>query len=67
MFCLRFFAGPIVHKINPIGLLLVSSCLGAMGLYLLGQPFTGQATMWLAAVTVYGIGKTFLLAERCWA
>ena len=59
MFCLRFFAGPIVHRINPIGLLLVSSCLGATGLYLLGQPFTGQAAIWIAAVTVYGIGKTF--------
>jgi Major Facilitator Superfamily len=59
MFCLRFFAGPIVHKINPIGLLFVSACLGATGLYLLGQPFTGTAAMWLAAVTVYGIGKTF--------
>jgi MFS family permease len=59
MFCLRFFAGPIVHKINPIGLLLVSACLGATGLYLLGQPFTGTAAAWLAAVTVYGIGKTF--------
>ena len=36
MFILRFFAGPIVHKINPLGLLCVAACCGATGLYLLG-------------------------------
>jgi MFS family permease len=59
MFCLRFFAGPIVHKINPIGLLFGSACLGCLGLYLLGQPFTNSVWPWVAAVSVYGIGKTF--------
>ncbi len=59
MFTLRFFAGPIVHKINPIGLLFGSACLGAAGLYLLGQDFTNSVWPWVAAVTVYGIGKTF--------
>ncbi|HVK16479.1 MAG TPA: MFS transporter [Fimbriiglobus sp.] len=59
MFTLRFFAGPIVHKINPIGLLFVSAVLGTLGLWLLGQPFTNGMWPWLAAVTVYGIGKTF--------
>ena len=29
MFVLRFFAGPIVHKVNPIGLLFGSSIIGA--------------------------------------
>ena len=59
MFTLRFFAGPIVHKINPIGLLFVSACLGTVGLYLLGQNFTDSVWPWVGAVTVYGIGKTF--------
>ena len=59
MFTLRFFAGPIVHKINPIGLLFVSALLGTVGLYLLGQDFTNSVWPWVAAVTVYGIGKTF--------
>jgi hypothetical protein len=59
MFTLRFFAGPIVHKINPIGLLFGSACLGATGLWLLGQDFTNSVWPWIAAVTVYGIGKTF--------
>ncbi len=59
MFTLRFFAGPIVHRINPVGLLFVSACLGTLGLWLLGQPFTDSVWPWVAAVTVYGIGKTF--------
>jgi MFS family permease len=59
MFTLRFFAGPIVHRINPVGLLFVSACLGTLGLYLLGQPFTDSVWPWMAAVTIYGLGKTF--------
>jgi MFS family permease len=59
MFTLRFFAGPIVHKINPIGLLFISACLGTAGLWMLGQDFTNSMWPWIAAVTVYGIGKTF--------
>jgi MFS family permease len=59
MFTLRFFAGPIVHKINPIGLLLISAILGTIGLAMLGMPFTDTVWPWVAAVTIYGIGKTF--------
>jgi MFS family permease len=59
MFTLRFFAGPIVHRINPVGLLFASAVLGTAGLYLLGMPFTDSVWPWVAAVTVYGIGKTF--------
>lgn len=59
MFTLRFFAGPIVHRINPVGLLFVSALLGTAGLYLLGMPATNSVWPWVAAVTVYGIGKTF--------
>jgi MFS family permease len=59
MFTLRFFAGPIVHQISPVGLLFASAVLGAAGLWLLGMPATNTAWLWLGAVTVYGIGKTF--------
>jgi MFS family permease len=59
MFTLRFFAGPIVEKINPIGLLFASACLGTLGLYLLGNPAVDTVWPWIAAVTIYGIGKTF--------
>jgi MFS family permease len=59
MFTLRFFAGPIVHKISPIGLLLASAILGTAGLLLLGTPAINTAWLWLVAVTVYGLGKTF--------
>lgn len=59
MFTLRFFAGPIVHKINPVGLLFASALLGTAGLYMLGQGFTNETWPWMFAVTVYGLGKTF--------
>ena len=57
MFALRFFAGPIVHKISPLGLLFVSSISAAIGLYLLGS--VSGAFLMVVAATVYGIGKTF--------
>jgi MFS family permease len=59
MFTLRFFAGPIVHKISPIGLLFCSAVLGTAGLWLLGMPATSTTWLWMGAVTVYGLGKTF--------
>jgi len=57
MFILRFFAGPIVHKINPLGLLFLSAVFAVTGLLLLGSFVTGFAI--LVAATIYGIGKTF--------
>jgi MFS family permease len=57
MFILRFFAGPIVHKINPLGLLFISAVFGAVGLYWLGTINT--VTMAFAAATVFALGKTF--------
>lgn len=59
MFALRFFAGPIVERINPVGLLFLSAVLGTAGLWMLGQNFTNDTWPWMVAVTVYGIGKTF--------
>jgi MFS family permease len=58
MFLLRFFAGPIVERISPLGLLAVSAAFGAAGLTLLGN--AQGAVMCVVAATIYGIGKTFL-------
>lgn len=58
MFALRFFAGPIVHRISPLGLLFVSSVLGFIGLQMLGS--ANSVGLCILAVTVYGCGKTFL-------
>jgi len=57
MFVLRFFAGPIVEKINPVGLLLLSAILACIGLYALGSVAT--LGMIFVAATIYGLGKTF--------
>lgn len=57
MFILRFFAGPIVERINPVGLLLGSSILGCIGLFWLGS---AEGLAVIIAGTIYGIGKTFL-------
>jgi MFS family permease len=56
MMVLRFFAGPIVHALSPLGLLVVSSLLAIAGLYTLS--FT-EGMMIFAAATLYGFGKTF--------
>ncbi len=57
MFLLRFVAGPIVHKISPLGLLFVSAVFATVGLYVLGGVGTTLAAV--AALTIYGLGKTF--------
>ncbi|MFG0263421.1 MAG: MFS transporter [Novipirellula sp. JB048] len=59
MFALRFFAGPIVRKINPIGLLLISSVIACLGLIWLGSP-TQSVLMIFVAATFYSLGKAFL-------
>ncbi len=56
MLVLRFMAGPIVHRLSPLGLLAVSAFLAICGLTLLSQ--TAGMTIFLAA-TIYGLGKTF--------
>jgi fucose permease len=55
---LRFFAGPIVHRISSLGLLFVSGVVGALGLYLIS---IGDSVPFLFfAATIYALGKTFL-------
>jgi DHA2 family metal-tetracycline-proton antiporter-like MFS transporter len=57
MTVLRFYAGPIVHRFSPVGLLVVSSAIAVIGLVLLSQS-VGWAIV--AASTIYAFGKTFL-------
>ena len=56
MLVLRFFAGPIVHKLSPLGLLAASALIAACGLVFLSKATGG---MILLAATLYGFGKTF--------
>lgn len=56
MMILRFFAGPIVHSLQPLPLLALSALLAIIGLYTLS--FT-TGTMIFVAATLYGFGKTF--------
>src|SRR5580658_983218 len=58
MFVLRFFAGPIIHRISPLGLMLASTIIASIGLTMLGHSDT--AVFCVAAATVYAIGKTFM-------
>jgi hypothetical protein len=58
MFGLRFFAGPLAHRLSPVGLLIGCSMLAAAGLFCLGH--AGAAPLLIfAAATLYGVGKSF--------
>jgi MFS family permease len=56
MMILRFFAGPIVHRLQPLGLLATCAAIACLGLIFLSK----AAGFWIfLAATVYGVGKTF--------
>lgn len=57
MTILRFFAGPIVHRFSPIGLIVVSAIIAIIGLLFLSKSPIGIIVI---AATVYALGKTFL-------
>jgi MFS family permease len=52
----RFFAGPLVHKFNPTGVLLYSAIVSTAGLFMLSQ-FSGPVAI-LAAV-IFALGVTY--------
>jgi MFS family permease len=58
MFVLRFFAGPIVDRISPLGLLAASAAIAVIGLLWLSNGGNSAAMLFIAA-TFYGLGKTF--------
>jgi MFS family permease len=59
MMVLRFFAGSIVHKISPLGLLVCSSVLAIVGLTWLSKTNGTGMMMIFSAATLYAFGKTF--------
>lgn len=52
----RFFAGPLVHKFNPTGVLLYSAVVSALGLFMLSQ-FSGPLA--IVAAIVFALGVTY--------
>lgn len=52
----RAFAGPIVHKLSPTGVLIISSVLSATGIYMLAH-LTGSTVFFGAFV--FGMGVTY--------
>lgn len=57
MLVLRLFAGSIIHRMSPLGLLAVSSFIAAIGLYYLS--YSVGVTILIAA-TIYAFGKSYL-------
>jgi hypothetical protein len=72
MMVLRFLAGPVVHKLSPLGLLATCATLAIIGLTLLSKTAGAGMLAIFAAATVYAVGKTFfwptmlgLTSEQC--
>ena len=60
MTILRCYAGPIVHKFSPIGLLVISAIVAIVGLLFFSFATGKGVLLVLLAATVYAFGKTFL-------
>lgn len=58
MFVLRYFAGPIAHRISPIGMMWASVTIAAIGLFLLSN--VTNTTMAYVAATVFYVGVCFM-------
>lgn len=52
----RGFAGPVVHRLSPTGVLLISAILAAAGLYLLGH---SSGNMLFVGAIVFGMGVCY--------
>jgi MFS family permease len=58
MFVMRHFAGPLVHKLSPIGLLWCSCLLASLGLVSLSV--ANSPVMGILAATVWGTGVCYM-------
>ena len=56
VFVIRIFAGSLIEKFKPLGVLAMASAAAAAGLFLMSG---ATGAMILAAATLYGIGKSF--------
>jgi fucose permease len=57
MAILRFYAGPVVHRLSPTGILFVSAIISGLGLWWLS--YTDSLGMALAAGTVFALGVCY--------
>jgi MFS family permease len=57
MFILRHFAGPIAHRVSPVGMLTGSAVFSAIGLYLLSFAYDKPTA--IGAATIYGLGIVY--------
>jgi MFS family permease len=57
MFALRHVAGPIAHRLSPVGMLTGSAILSACGLYALSFAYDFKTA--IAAATIFGLGITY--------
>jgi len=57
MAVLRFYAGPVIHRLSNTGILLGSAVLSAIGLYWLS--FATTNTMAFASATVFAVGVCY--------
>jgi fucose permease len=58
MFVMRHFAGPLVHKLSPIGLLWSSCAMASLGLVALSV--ANSPVMGILAATVWGTGVCYM-------
>ncbi|MGH9800992.1 MAG: MFS transporter, partial [Blastocatellia bacterium] len=58
MFVLRYFAGPIAHKISPIGMMVASVAIAAVGLFMLSNVQSSVGAY--VAATVFYVGVCFM-------
>jgi hypothetical protein len=72
MMVLRLCAGPLIHKLSPLGLLAACSAIAGIGLYALSKTNGASVLVIFGAATLYGVGKTFfwptilgLTSEQC--
>jgi hypothetical protein len=57
MFVLRHFAGPIAHKLSPVGMLTGSAILAGTGLFLLS--YANNAVTAFGFATIFGLGIAY--------
>ena len=57
MFVLRHFAGPLAHKLSPVGMMLGSSVLSGIGLFMLS--YADSAATAFGFATVFGLGIAY--------
>lgn len=57
MAVLRFFAGPVVHRLSPTGMLVASATVGGLGLFWLS--YAENMSQALASATVFAFGVCY--------